>query len=451
MNNQAALASLMAWWRAVPPFRRPGRGGHFYMTPANIELYVLGLREQWSRCGDGVLKLCTPYRELLERQARLVVQDIQDWLDQIEATVPSGRGKRGALSAWVRRWRERLASIRTEPLKVPPGDTLGIGLSSRLLAGFRWWCAPDGSGASIGGPLDDLFTSVLEGNKSAATQSLIHAIDTFPESATELHHTLANSPWPAAFLLNWLLSNKGILRVTRRSPTFDGQSAVPEARAWLDQLGSTFNDWMTSKFAEGGGRSFKYDMGNLTPDFSGVDNPQSDAAIMQTVCPVLPSAYLVPPGADALDVRKVYSGASSTLSAAEGQCAVFDFLLSRLEQLERREFGVEKELEGPPMLVVVDGEGRKRVALQVGTSATTRELTPAAANLLYALGANGHADRPLYEAIAKLRVALGKHQRFLVVGKKTGKRSSKNYARCDAPKLQGQVVWAATKENPSAI
>lgn len=452
MSNQAALQSLLRWWRSVPSFRRPGREGHFSMTPGNIELYVLELRESWARCGVGVLNLCRPYREALERQARLSIQDVQDWLGQVESAVQRDVGRRAAFKAWLNRWRERLAELKKAPLALPPGDTLGTGLSSGLLAGFRWWSESSGSKPSPRGPLDDLRESVFKGN--APSSGPVHeAIQEFPESVTELHHTLAKSPWPAAYLLNWLLSDKGVLRRSRRSPVFEGHSAVPDARVWLDQLAPTFDDWLISKFEEPNKRrpKLRYEAGKYVPDEFGFLSPSGDAAISQTVCPVMPSAYIVPLHADALDVRKLYPGASHFLGAAEGQCAVFDFLVSRLEQLERREYGVDDVLDGPPMLYVVDGEARKPVALQIGTSAVTRPLTLGAANLLYTLGKRGFAVEVLYENITNLRASLGRLKDFLDVGNKTGKRSSKNYARCDGPKLQGQVEWVATKKNPPAI
>lgn len=452
MSNQAALETLLRWWRSVPSFRRPGRDGHFSLTPANVEHYVLDLREHWARCGVGVLNLCRPYRESLERQARLTIQDVQYWLGLVESSVPPKISKLATFIAWLARWGGKLTELKNVPLAHPPGDTLGNSLSSQLLAEFRWWSDPAETKASPRGPLDDFLKSVARGDK-ALPDAVLAAMDAFPESVTELHHAVAKSPWPAAYLLNWLLSDKGVLRPSRRSPAFDGPLAVPDARAWLDQLAPTFHDWLISRFVEPKTRKPKLrcNAGKLIPDDSGFLSPSGDAAISQLVCPVIPSAYIVPLNADPLDVRKLYPGASHMLGAAEGQCAVFDFLLSRLEQLERREFGVDDELDGPPMLYVVDGEGRRPVALQIGTSAVTRPLKLGAANLLYTLGKRGYAVEVLYEYITDLRQSLGRLQRFLDVGKKTGNRSSKNYARCDGRKFQGMVEWPATKENAPAI
>lgn len=419
------------------------------MTDSHVELYVLELREQWSRCGPGILKLCAPYREALERQARLVVQDLQDWVVRVESSLPRRLAKRRAFADWSARWQGKLAELKSDPLALPPGDTLGVNPSSSLLSKFRWWCLPMEAQT---GPLNDLVNSVLKDVGSLPSR-LLDAMRSFPESVVELHHLMAKSPWAAAYLLNWLLSNKGVLRPSRRSPIFDGASAVPDSRAWMDHLMPTFEDWLVSRFEVKEIRKprIRYDSGKLVPDNNSFVSPSGEAALSQIQQPVLPSAYIVATGADALDVRKVHRGATSLLRAPEGQCCVFEFLVSRLEQLEQRQFGVEEELAGPPALVVVDGEGRRPVALQIGTSTALRPLTLGAANLLWVLGKYGHAVGVLYQNITELRRSLGKLQSFLDVGKKIGKRTSKNYARCDAPKLQGQVDWIATKENSPAI
>lgn len=435
-NNNEALESLLGWWCSVPAYRRPGHDARFHLTPSESELYILDLREKWSRCGPGIMRLCEPYRDWIERDARECIQDVLLWLEVARSAGACASGsQRKKLSEWVEGWRHRLTALAEQPLAEAPGATLGIGLGSTLLASYRWWGDQCGVAGGPGGPLSDVPESVWPVVASVEPR--------FPVSVTELHFAIGKNPWTAAHVLNWLLSDKGILVSSKRAPLFAGPSAVPNARPWLDQLAWVFNDWHVSKFADRPRVDLHYNKGQLELGRSWTSGPEMLAAFSQIGNPIVPSAYVVPLHCAPL---RVSEDGKSPLGAVEGQCTVFEFLISRLEQLSVPEFGRDEEISGPPLLYVVDGKRRNTLGLRIGSSSTVIPFPKGAADVLYLLGRDGKCGRTLAENIREIR-----HMRKLEAYVEPGKQLGNYYVGCVAPKLRGQVIWKARLAPPATI
>lgn len=452
MSNHAALESLLRWWRSVPSFRRPGHHGNFDLAEHESERFIFELREAWSRCGVAILKLCETHREWHVRSARVAVQELLAWVNAVEALAglsPKDKQVGADLLQWAAKWRRELARVSEDPLGRAPGGTLGCGASSYVLNGFHRLgdggeCVP-----GPGGPLSELPESVQaivkdENNKTPFAREMRAQRDAFPESIHELHHDICQSPWTAAHVLNWLLSDKGILRVTARSPRFAGLAAVPYAREWLDQLRPAFDDWRISRFEARGPVKVPedWDGKHRTQQRVVQRDPACDAAYHQIYQPIVPADYVVPVGTApvAMDGQAKPRG----LSQANGQCVVFEFLLSRLQQLQVMEYGQEEELAAPPMVRIVDGRGRRNFAVQVGNARESKAITTGGARLLFDLGESGLAENVLASRVTAIRESAPAITSFLIMGKKR-----KNYyVTCHAPKLRGQVLWRASAAPP---
>lgn len=438
MSNQAALVNLLEWWRAIPDAKRPAHQGRFHLSAAEAELYVLDLREKWATCGARILNLCNPHREKLEVEARAAVGDFLAWLDLVEASVLRVKGVSAPIlkdvGGWLAESRERLNRVVETPLAEPFGLTLGIGRNSSLLANFRWWGTLENSPVGHDGPVRRIPDSVVSSWELGAKRDVlsdyevawVRAFQQFPESVMELNYAQAKSPWTAAFLLNWLLSNKGVLRKSNLAPSVDGPSAVPSARAWLDQMESVFVPWYEKRVAD-------------CPD-------PEQKFILPIICPVIPSAFVVPPGHDALDIKGLHRGAIGALSAEQGQCCTFEFLLSRIAELASPELESESELKTVPRLVIKDGERRKTFILEVGIAGEEQKISKGAANLLYTLGLNGACTKVRASNVNDLRKAFpGVDDHF------TAKKKIDNvYLICEGKALRGQVLWKAT-ERPTPL
>lgn len=431
MTNAEALTSFVEWWKSVPNSRRPGEEGHFSMTPSAVEQYVRDLRETWFKCGVGILRICEPHREALARDAVLSIDDLFAWLDRIEAKLERREVDRNAVSSWARKWRQQLAKARSDPLRDAPGLFLGAGPGSTLLADFRWWGELAGLPTGPGGPL---------GNAPQQVQDELRGL-AFPESVNEFQHAVAKSPWTAAYVLNWLLSDKGVLPESRKAPAFKGPPAVPHARFWLDQMDTVFGDWRASKFEGRKRPGLRLENGRLIETAPSASNPRFDAAISQISSPVLPSTYIVPVGEETLDLKGHVSGSPSFLNAREGQCCVFEFLSSRVALLENIPSNFNASLAAMPELVIVDGKRKGTFAVQVGVGGTPRKLSRGGAKLLWTLNRDGIVTkRVLWAVVDEVRRVISEVAEHIKPSKKTGN----GVKRVEGDALRGQVVWKSS-------
>ena len=437
MTNESALAGLLDWWKAVPEARRPGQRARFSISEAEAELYTLGLRETWSSCGPGVLKLAETHREKLRSDALAAISDVLSWLDSIESSLESTCTRDDhhyrESHSWIARWRGKLQETAEDPLAEPFGSTLGPSPGSQLLASYRWWADGVETLQGPGGPLSDLPAFVAEAcaefqERPASRMGGLGALwsmamITFPESVRQLQYAQACSPWTPAHLLNWLLSDQGVLRPLHNSPPFAGPPAVPHARPWLDQMDVAFRDWHGERCA----------------------GPVA-AAYLQLACPVIPSAYIVAPGDGPLAIRDLNGRVLHGLTVAQGLASVFEFLLYRVAMLERRSSAPSERETRLPRLTIVDGDRRGRFALEVENRLDVRPVSKGAAALLFALGRDGERAHIPARDLMNLRHMVPEIAPVL----ETGKKVKNHYASCKSAALRGQVSWRASSPPPNA-
>jgi len=492
MSNQVALAGLFKQWRAIPDSRRPGCFGHFRMTPQEAERYILDVRGLWSRFGPAVREIADPHRIRLAENARLAITDVDVWLRRICVAVADQkleRTKAGkGLLAWSERWQAAFRQLHDNPLEQPFGMTLGSSPGSSLLESYRWWGPQEGEPLGPAGPLDTLPDCVAKAvaSNTPSGQRLARLwaeeLGAFPASVNELHHELAVSPWTAVYVLNWLLSDKGILPRSSRSPKFDGPMAVPHARLWLDHLTPAFNDWYAEQFATrpradivstalppperlnsfnphsfpwqghaavsnpGAGAGLQGFLDSIGPLPSNRDSHSKyEAAYDMLACPVLPAAYVVPAGSEPLTPGT----GSDALSRDEGLCTVLEFLMLRVTLLETS-IWIEDEAAPVPRLTIVDGTGKAPLAVIVNLQGQPRKVPQAAASLLYALGRDGIQSNVAAKAVRDLRNTIPEIQHLITCGKKcSAARHQRNYySHCSAPALHDRVAWHASKVAP---
>jgi hypothetical protein len=435
MTNESALAGLLDWWQAIPEKRRPGHLAQFSIGEARAELYILGLREAWASYGPGVLNLSTPHHERLRQDGLNAIADLCSWLDTIESSVRStcthDDHRCRDTCSWVARWRSKLHETAGDPLAEPFGSTLGASPESNLLTSFRWWADGVETPQGPGGPLSDLpdfvgkvctvFQERPTKRSSALGATWSMAITSFPESVRQLQFAQAYSPSTAVHVLNWLLSERGVLRPSRYSPSFAGPSAVPYARPWLDQMDAAFHDWHAKKC-------------------TGPIN----SAYLQLACPVVPSAYIVAPGAEPLAIRGINDRIQRGLATTEGQAATFEFLLHQVARLQRRRVTAIAGDSRIPRLTIVDGERRGRFALEVGSRLDKRSISKGAAALLFALGRDGERFHVPARHLMDLRQVVPE----IVAELDAGKKVKNHYTCCKSAALRGQVSWDANAPQP---
>ncbi len=427
MDTRQQVQKLLAWHGTIPEGRRPGYNGAFDLRPSDVERYVLDLRKIWSECGESALLSCAPFRESLVRQGKTAISDVLGWLDSVEAEANASEECR----AWLVNWRKMLTEIADAPLELPFGLTLGSSPRSALLNDFHWWDPPRGPR----GPLSNAPLSLRRSD----------VLERFPSSVDELQNEQANNPWTACYVLNWLLSDKGILPTSKIAPKFSGPKAIPDARDWLDQMARPFEDWRIACYGTEPRTIEETELGDRGK-FNRVQKvvtPAIEAAREQMYWPIVPSAYIVE-GTIPLDVKKHTRTAMGTISTGAGQCAVFSFLLSRLAQLSDTP-SRQKSQSGVPEFVIVDGTRRGTFALRIGENREPVPMSKGAAELLFQLGEHGAADGQLVQRVKDLKAALGSYARYFKA--EVDKAEGKNYRKCTSKSLSGRVFWQASREH----
>lgn len=398
---------------------------------------MLGLRDAWASYGRGVMNLSKPLQERLRRDGLSAISDLYYWLDTIESTVRStcvrSDHRCRETCDWIARWRANFQKTAEDPLAEPFGLTLGTPPESNLLTSFRWWADGVETSQGPGGPLSDLpdfvgkVCAVFQNRPTNRLSTLgavwSMAMASFPESVRQLQFAQAYSPSTAVHVLNWLLSDQGVLRPSRHSPSLGGPSAVPYARLWLDQMDAPFRDWHAEKCA-----------GRIS------------SAYLQLTCPVIPAAYIVPPGAVPLEILGVNGPIRRGLTTIEGLATTFEFLLHQVSRLQRHGVTPRSADSQPPRITVVDGERRGRFALQVGSRLDKRPTSKGAAALLFALGRDGQQHHVPARHLMDLRQTVPEIVAELDVGKKV----KNHYTYCKSSALRGQISWCANSPQPEA-
>ena len=466
MDGLASLNEVMAWHRAVPPSRRAGRAGRFSMSPEDVEQYVSGLRRVWARHGSSVLLLANIHRHELERQVRVAIRQVREWLAGFASTVAPVSGRSEAvIRQWATRWGEKLSELQKNPLSEPPGETLGIGPLSSFLPDFGWWRAPKGANGVLGGPLEDLPNSVgrqakgRSHSKSEFAAAFRASLEASPDFVNDVHVAVAESPWTAAFVLNAMLSDKGVLPASPLAPSLDHALSLPTLRTWMDHLAPTFTDWRLTQFTtnvEERSRLEISDIRQMRPNRvqATPDKAISDARQAQRIRPVVPSAYIVTDGTGPLDLAVRYPHASSFLSARQGQCVVFEFLLTRLAHLRPRDSGTDGKQATPPFIEVVVAQGRPRYSLRVNSEAKKRLANKGVVDLLYLLDRNGFVEDASYKSFTDLLVCVPELDGIVKrEGQKRARRGrkGKNIISCHGEELCGLIQWPPNYPTPTGI